>query len=143
MKVEQITIVGTGLIGASFALAIRKHGFRGRILGCDREAVLERARECGAIDAAHLDPVEAARGSPIVVLATPVGAIIDLIERLGPVLPRDVLFTDVGSTKAEIVARARAVFGGATAERFLGGHPMAGKREPGGGEGGAGIFCRR
>jgi prephenate dehydrogenase len=65
------------------------------------------------------------------VLATPVGAIIDLIERLGPVLPPDVLLTDVGSTKAEIVNRARAVLGGAAGERFLGGHPMAGKEHSG------------
>jgi prephenate dehydrogenase len=131
MKLEQITIVGTGLIGASFALAIRKHGFRGRIVGCDREPALERAQERAAIDAAHSDPVEASRGSQVVVLATPVGAIIDLIERLGPVLPPDVLLTDVGSTKAEIVARARAVFGSAAGERFLGGHPMAGKEHSG------------
>ena len=131
MRIEQITVVGTGLIGASFALAVRKHGFRGRIVGCDREPVLERARECGAIDAAQPDPIVAARESQIVILATPVGAIIDLVERLGPVLPPDVLLTDVGSTKAEIVNRARAVFGGAAGERFLGGHPMAGKEHSG------------
>jgi prephenate dehydrogenase len=64
-------------------------------------------------------------------LATPVGAIIDLIERLGPVLPPDALITDVGSTKSEIVARARAVLGDAAKERFLGGHPMAGKENSG------------
>ena len=131
MRIEQITIVGTGLIGASFGLAIRQHGFGGRIVGCDRAAVLETARQIRAIDAGVPDPVQAARGSQIVVLATPVGAIIDLIERLGPLLPAETLLTDVGSTKAEIVARARAVFGSAAGERFLGGHPMAGKAHPG------------
>ena len=129
--IQQITIIGTGLIGGSFGLAVRKHGFHGRIVGCDREPVLETARRLGAIDRAVIDPVEACRGSQVVLLATPVGGIIDLIERLGPVLPPDVLLTDVGSTKAEIVARARQVFGAAAAERFLAGHPMAGKERSG------------
>jgi len=129
--IQQITIIGTGLIGGSFALAVRKHGFGGRIVGCDRAEALERARRMQVIDAAHADPFEACRGSQLVLLATPVGAIIDLIEKLGPVLPPDVLLTDTGSTKAEIVGRARAVFGAAASERFLGGHPMAGKEHSG------------
>ena len=127
----QITIIGTGLIGGSFALALRKHGFAGRIVGCDRQPVLERAQQMGAIDAGVLDPVQAIAGSDVVVLSTPVGAIIDLIERLGPLLPPNTLLTDTGSTKAEIIARARAVFGGAAGVRFLGGHPMAGKEHGG------------
>jgi prephenate dehydrogenase len=129
--IDQITIIGTGLIGGSFALAVRKHGFAGRIVGCDRDLVLARALAMHAIDAALADPVEACRGSQLVVLATPVGSIIDLIERLGPLLPADALMTDVGSTKGEIVARARAVFGDGAAQRFLGGHPMAGKEHSG------------
>jgi prephenate dehydrogenase len=131
MRIQQITIIGTGLIGGSFALAIRKHGFRGRIVGCDRAPVLQMAEAMRAIDDGFIEPVEAAQGSPIVVLATPVGTIISLIEQLGPVLPPDTLLTDVGSTKAEIVARARAVFGSAASERFLGGHPIAGKEHGG------------
>src|SRR5205823_1024573 len=73
----------------------------------------------------------AVRGSQIVMLATPVGAIIDLVERLGPLLPPEALLTDAGSTKTEIVSRARAVFGSATSKRFLGGHPIAGKEHGG------------
>jgi prephenate dehydrogenase len=131
LRIEQITIVGTGLIGGSFALAARKHGFRGQLVGCDRADVLEKALSRGIVDAGFTDPIAAARGSQIVLLATPVGAIIDLIERLGPVLPTDVLITDAGSTKGEVMARARAVFGDAAKERFLGGHPMAGKENCG------------
>jgi len=131
VRIEQITIVGTGLIGASFALAVRKHGFQGRIVGSDRGEVLEKACAMGAIDQGVAEPIQAARGSQIVLLATPVGAIIDLIERLGPVLQPHVLITDAGSTKNEIVARARAVFGDAVRDRFLGGHPMAGKENSG------------
>jgi len=128
---RQITIVGTGLIGGSFGLAARKAGFTGRILGCDREAVLAQARDFGAIDDAIPTPEEAVRGSDLVVLATPVGSIIDLIERIGPLVSPDALITDVGSTKAEIMLRARAVFGSNVASRFLPGHPMAGKEHSG------------
>jgi prephenate dehydrogenase len=130
-SIRQITIVGTGLIGGSFALALREHGFRGRIVGCDRAPVLDRARAKGAIDDGHTNPSDAARGSQIVVLATPVGAIIDLIERLGPVLPPRTLLTDVGSTKSLVVARAVDVFGANAGRRFLAGHPMAGKEHAG------------
>jgi prephenate dehydrogenase len=130
-SIRQITIIGTGLIGGSFALAIRKAGFNGRVIGCDREPVLAQARKRGVIDAAFADPTEAARGSDIILLATPVGAIIDLIERIGPIASQETLLTDVGSTKAEVAARARAVFGQQAGQRFLPGHPMAGKEQGG------------
>lgn len=131
MSFQQITIVGTGLIGGSFALAARKGGFTGRIIGCDREHVLRQARDFGAIDAGMVGPEKAIRGSDLVVLATPVGSIIDLIERIGPLVSPDALITDVGSTKTEIMARAQSVFGGDAANRFLPGHPMAGKESAG------------
>lgn len=127
MPIRQITIIGTGLIGGSLALALRRKKFAGRIVGCDREATLEKARTRGAIDAGTPDPGDAVRGSQIVVLATPVLAIIDLVERLAPVLPAKTVLTDVGSTKAEIVVRAAKVFGKSVTKRFLAGHPMAGK----------------
>jgi prephenate dehydrogenase len=129
--IQQITIIGTGLIGGSFALAVRKHGFRGRIVGCDRDPVLHEALRRGAIDQAVPDPVDACRGSQVVLLATPVGAIMDLIERIGPALPSGAILTDVGSTKSDILARAGQVFGTNLAERFLAGHPMAGKEHGG------------
>jgi len=130
-SIRQITIIGTGLIGGSFALAIRKTGFKGRVIGCDREPVLAQARERGAIDAGVADPAEAARGSEVILLATPVGSIIDLIERIGPIAPPESLLTDVGSTKTEVASRARAVFGQQAGQRFLPGHPMAGKEQGG------------
>jgi len=140
MAIQQITIVGTGLMGGSFALAIKKHGFAGRIVGCDREPVLARAKATGVIDEGVADPVRAARGSQIVLLATPVGAILDLIERIGPTLREDTLLTDVGSTKGEIAARAQAVFGASAAARFLPGHPMAGREHSGIEESDADLF---
>jgi len=130
MPLRQITIIGTGLIGGSFALALKKRRFKGRIVGCDRAAVLERARRKGVIDKGHVDPVKAIQGSQLVLLATPVGAILDLIGRVGPALPDTALLTDVGSTKVEVLARAQKVFG-KDSRRFLAGHPMAGKEESG------------
>ena len=127
MPIRQITIIGTGLIGGSLALALRKKKFAGRIVGCDREATLEKARRRSAIDAGSPNPGDAVRGSQVVVLATPVLAIVDLIERVGPVLPTKALLTDVGSTKSAIVERALQVFGKNAGKRFLAGHPMAGK----------------
>lgn len=131
MAIRQITIIGTGLIGGSFGLALKKRRFKGRIVGCDREAVLKCAQKMGAFDEAKTNPLEAVRGSQIVVLATPVGAIIELIEHLGPSLPPQTLLTDVGSTKVEVLSRAIKVFGNNAQTRFLAGHPMAGKEHSG------------
>jgi prephenate dehydrogenase len=131
MSIRQITIVGTGLIGGSLALALRKYGFDGRIVGCDREASLTSAKACGAIDEGILDAANAVQGSQWVVLATPVLAIVDSIGRMGPLLAADVLLTDVGSTKGAVVERALEVFGDDARHRFLAGHPMAGKENSG------------
>ena len=131
MAIHQITIVGTGLIGSSFALALKRHGFAGRIVGCDHTPILERARDCGAIDRGSNHAPDAVFGSDVIVLATPVLSIMDFITRLGPAIGPKTLLTDVGSTKAEIMARAKAVFGEKAGARFLGGHPMAGKEQSG------------
>lgn len=127
MAFKQITIIGTGLIGGSFGMAVRAMGGGSRIVGCDRAHILDRARKMGAIDHGVEDPVEAVQGSDLIFLATPVGTIIDLVERIGPVASPDALITDAGSTKQEILNRALAVFGASARYRFLGGHPMAGK----------------
>jgi len=131
MAIRQITIIGTGLIGGSLGLALRKKKFAGRIIGCDREGPLERARMRGAIDDGTANPSAAVRGSQVVVLATPVLAIVDLIERLGPSLSAKTLLTDVGSTKTMVVERAVRVLGKNAGKRFLAGHPMAGKEMSG------------
>ena len=131
MSIRQITIVGTGLIGGSLALALRKRKYPGRIIGCDREGTLEKARMRGAIDEGTSNPGDAVRGSDVVVLATPVLGILDLIERVGPVLGAKALLTDVGSTKAQVVDCAARVFGKSVGKRFLAGHPMAGKEMSG------------
>src|SRR5579864_1248555 len=130
MSIRQITIIGTGLIGGSLGLALRKKKFAGRIVGCDRVGTLERARNRGAIDAGTANPGDAVHGSQVVVLATPVLAIVDLIERLGPSLP----------AKTLVVERALKVFGKNAGKRFLAGHPMAGKEMSGVDYGDADLF---
>jgi prephenate dehydrogenase len=128
---RQITIIGTGLIGGSLGLALRKNKFKGKIIGCDRPEVLRRAKRIHAIDHGTSDPLSACDGSDVIVLATPVGAVIELIDRLARRLNPNAILTDVGSTKLEIVSRARQVFGEDAPRRFLPGHPMAGKENSG------------
>ena len=131
MSIRQITIIGTGLIGGSLALALKKHKFAGRIVGCDREPVLEKALKRGAIDKGFSKPGESVRGSQVVVLATPVLSTVDLIERVGPALSAKTLLTDVGSTKSIVAECALKVFGRDAGRRFLAGHPLAGKESSG------------
>lgn len=137
---QQVTIVGTGLIGGSLALALKKHGLASRVVGCDRPEVLERARAMGAIDAGSTDPAQASNGSEVVVLATPVGAILDFVDRVAPLLSADVLITDVGSTKKEILERGASALGNDAPARLLPGHPVAGKERSGIAEADAGLF---
>ena len=131
MTIQQITIVGTGLIGGSFGMALRRRGFGGTIVGCDKPEVLEAAVTRGAIDRGGTDIKEAVLHSDLIMFATPVGAILSLFEKLGPTLPPDTLITDTGSTKREFVERARLIFGAAAGQRVLPGHPMAGKERGG------------
>ncbi len=127
MPIQQITIIGTGLIGGSLALALRQHGFPGTIIGCDRRSVLEMALERKAIDRAEADLERAVVGSDVIVFATPVGTILSQFETIAPTLPPSTLITDTGSTKQKFVERARMVFGAEVRKRVLPGHPMAGK----------------
>jgi prephenate dehydrogenase len=129
--IQQITIIGNGLIGGSLGLALKRAGFAGRIVGCDHPEVLARARERGAIDLGEASAETSVIGSDVVVLSAPVLAILDLMARLAPSMSADALLTDTGSTKLEIVRQAEAVFGSAAARRFMPGHPMAGKERGG------------
>jgi len=127
-KVGRITILGTGLIGASIGLALRARKFSGAIRGWDKDpAELAIALSRGAIDEAVEDPVTAAVGSDVVLLAGPVFSILDWTDQLGPLLGPHQLVTDVGSVKGAVCERAAAWFGRSGRAEFLPGHPMAGK----------------
>jgi prephenate dehydrogenase len=124
---DTVAIVGVGLIGGSFGLALRRAGFPGRILGVSRQEALNKALQCGAIDAgATLE--EAVSPAGLVYLAQPISRILELLPQLAPLLRPDALVTDAGSTKAVIVAAASASI---PPGQFLGGHPLAGKETRG------------
>jgi len=130
--IERIAIFGTGLLGTSAGLALRAEGFRGDIVGLNRSPEQAHiALEMGAIGSVASDPIQAARDSQLVLLATPVFAILDWMEQLAPVLAPDQLVTDVGSTKQQICAAATRLFNRPDRAAFLPGHPMAGKERGG------------
>ena len=134
MRAERIAIVGTGLIGSSIALALRESGFRDHVAGLDRSDVERSAATAtGGFDEVAGADAESAllRSADIVVLATPVLAILDWMQRLAPLLTEGQLVTDVGSTKVEIARAGGALFNRAGRARFLPGHPMAGKESGG------------
>jgi prephenate dehydrogenase len=130
-RIENITIIGVGLIGGSFALALKQAGFKGKITGCDNAASLRAAGAFGALDISNEDAVGAVRRAELVVLAAPVKANVEILSKISAHVPAEALITDVGSTKAEIVARAQEIFGADSLRRFLPGHPMAGREVSG------------
>ena len=130
--IERISILGTGLLGASVGLALRAAGFRGSIVGWNRGAEGARvALASGAIDSIATDPLQAARESQVVVLAMPIYATLDYMEKLAGVLGSDHMVTDVGSTKGQICLAASRLFNRPCRAAFLPGHPMAGKERGG------------
>jgi len=133
-----VAIVGVGLIGGSFALALRKAGFSGEILGVSSAAAIEAAKKAGAIDRGV--PLEQAAGSDLIYLAQPVDRILATLAILGEIAPAHCLITDAGSTKTAIVRQAAQHVRTA---RFLGGHPMAGKESRGVESAEAGLFAGR
>ncbi|HEY5056372.1 MAG TPA: prephenate dehydrogenase, partial [Acidobacteriaceae bacterium] len=130
----RVFLFGTGLIGASVGLALREAGFAGAIVGTGpTEATLETAQRMGAIDrwTARGDVEAEAAKADLVLLAGPVLAIEDWMQRLAPVLSERTLVTDVGSTKAQIAALGAKLYNQPGRARFLPGHPMAGKESGG------------
>lgn len=119
---RRVAIVGVGLIGGSFALALRRSGFEGDIWGVSSAATLEKAVERRIIDRGLT--LEAAASADLVFLATPISVILGSLPQLQQWAGPATLITDAGSTKRQIVERARGL-------RFLGGHPMAGKETSG------------
>jgi prephenate dehydrogenase len=136
---RHVTIVGTGLIGASFGLALREAGFDGAITGVSSPRAIAEAVAAGAIDrGAPLE--EAVPQADLVFLSQTIGRILDTIRHLEPLLQPGALVTDAGSTKCVIVDTARQAI---TRAQFLGGHPMAGKEKRGAAAADGGLFRGR
>ena len=130
--IERISILGTGLLGTSVGLALRDAGFRGAITGWNRSAEQgQLALKLGAVDSLAVDGVEAAQASQVTVIAVPIFATLDWMEKLAPVLGPEQLVTDVGSTKRVISEAAARLFNTPDRAAFLPGHPMAGKERGG------------
>lgn len=130
MHFKQLTVVGVGLIGGSFALAARRAGIAERITGCDAPEVLDRAIALGVIDGPD-ESFELGRPSDadFVYLAAPVGSIIGFMRSRARLLKPGTVVTDAGSTKREIFRAARESL--PRSVHFVGGHPMAGSEMSG------------
>ena len=123
---RRVAIVGLGLLGGSWGLALKKAGFTGRIVGYARRAETRaRALGEGAVDEGFAEVTEAVHGADLVILATPVAVIFDHLGRLQPHLSPRALVTDVGSTKRRICERAAELY--ARGPLFLGRAPHGGQ----------------
>jgi prephenate dehydrogenase len=128
---NKIAIFGVGLIGGSFALALKKAGAVGRVVGVGRSAAsLARARELGIIDFACASVEEAVAGADLVLVAAPVAQTHAILSALEPHLGAETVVTDAGSTKSDVVAAAYAALG-AKVGQFVPGHPIAGREQNG------------
>ncbi len=139
--ISRIAILGTGLLGTSVGLALREAGFDGAIIGWNRSPEQgQLALKMGAVDSLAIDPIEAAHASHVTLLAVPIFATLDFMEKLAPVLGPWQLVTDVGSTKRVITETGTRLYNTPQRAAFLPGHPMAGKERGGAALGDANLF---
>ena len=129
--IKRLTIIGVGLIGGSLARALKRAGVVGEVMGAGRDAQhLQQALALGVVDRIEMDLAAAVQGADIVVMAAPVGAAETVFRSIASSLSPDTILTDVGSTKASVVAAAQAAFG-RLPENFVPGHPIAGTEKSG------------
>jgi prephenate dehydrogenase len=139
-RFERVAVVGVGLIGGSFALALKAAGACGHVAGAGRNAEnLRRAKELGAIDSIAPDAAAAARGADLVLVAAPVAQFERIFRDIAPALGARSLVTDAGSTKRDVVAAARKALGAKLAQ-FVPAHPIAGAEQSGAAAARADLF---
>src|SRR5256712_11963175 len=129
--ISRVTILGTGLIGGSFALALRKYTTGMRICGWDRPDVVREAQTRGALAetfSGELAP--ALQNADLIYLALPIAATIDLLPEIARHAPPHALVTDACSTKVRIAQAADELFPGEKGPLSLGAHPMPGRKLP-------------
>ena len=131
MKFEKLALIGCGLMGGSFALALKKAGLVTQVMGYSAsERTRQKALELGVIDAIAPSAADAVKDADLVLVAVPVSATQATLAAIAPHLSPQVLLMDVGSTKCDVVAAAQATLG----ERlscFVPAHPIAGKEVAG------------
>ncbi len=131
VKVERLVIAGVGLIGGSLALALRRAGAVGEIVGLGRDAArLEKAVAAGLLDRAETQPQRALDGADVVVMGVPLGAVGPLTAQLAPYLSESTVLTDVGSVKGSVVEDVGKALGRLPAG-FVPAHPIAGTEKSG------------
>lgn len=126
---RRVAVIGTGLIGGSFALALQKHYPEVRVAGFGRTESVAQARARGAVHETAPDLASAVRGADLVYIALPIGATMEALPAIAESAAPQALITDAGSTKTAICRAAQIHFRGRA--EFLGGHPMAGKEHSG------------
>lgn len=127
---NKVSIIGVGLIGASFALALRKKGLCKTIYGYGRkEENLKRAKDKGIIDDYSLDVREACGGSDLILLSTPVGTFRDIIAEISDSIKKGAVVTDVGSVKGRLVLELESLMPEGVS--YIGSHPIAGSDRSG------------
>ncbi|MFC5462461.1 prephenate dehydrogenase [Massilia niabensis] len=127
----KVVIVGVGLIGGSFALALKGAGAARQVVGMGRsQEALARALELGIVDSVTQSAAEAMAGADLVLLAAPVAQTGPILAALLPYLEPGTVITDAGSTKSDVVASARAALG-AKVSQFIPAHPIAGRESNG------------
>jgi prephenate dehydrogenase len=130
-RFRTVAVLGVGLIGGSFAMALRRAGGVTRIIGADRDReALERAAAMGVIDTAEESVAEAVKEAELIVVAVPVRAMGPVLHAVARAMPPQAVVTDAGSTKAEVVRAAEEAMGERIA-RFVPGHPIAGRETSG------------
>jgi prephenate dehydrogenase len=130
--INRVSILGTGLIGGSFALALRKYTEGIHITAWDRPDTVTRAKDLGAADeifSGELKP--AILSADLIYIALPISTTLDLLPEIARHSPQHALVTDACSTKVRIVRAAEELFSTSGEKLFLGGHPMAGKESSG------------
>jgi prephenate dehydrogenase len=141
--VKRMAVIGVGLIGGSFALALRQAKACGHVVGAGRNrANLELARSRGIIDSIAADAVAAAHGADLVLVAAPVAQFPRIFQDISSVLGPKALVTDGGSTKRDVIAAARKALGRKIAQ-FVPAHPIAGAEKSGAAAASAELFRDR
>jgi prephenate dehydrogenase len=140
MRFERVAILGVGLIGGSFALALKQAKVCAHVTGAGRSgANLKLALERGVIDSIAADAVAAVHGADLVLLSAPVAQFPKLFRELASVVGPKAVVTDGGSTKRDVVAAARATLGRKVGQ-FVPAHPIAGAEKSGAGAASADLF---
>ena len=143
MYFERVAVIGVGLIGGSFSLALKEKKLCRHVVGVGRGAAnLKLALERGIIDSIAADPAAAARDADLVLISTPVAQFEKILLEIKDILKPGALVTDAGSTKRDVVAAARAALGAKIAQ-FVPAHPIAGAEHSGAAAAKAGLFRDR